>query len=637
MYKIAVIYSSYSDIKEISEEFNNKKDYFIQIEEVVLDKAIEVAKNYEEQNFDLIISRGSTGALIRKAVNIPVVNIEVSTTDFLSTLYGAKKYSKNIFVSLYDDNMRPYDFQLIKEILNLSDEELYVYYYKNEDELKKYIACINNKYIDPVIVGTGAYTIDIARRYNMKAMMVHSKREAIYKAFEEATRIIDTTKKHIQLSYMIDSFLKETSTGIIFLDKDEKITFISNNICDLLNINKCLFIEQHINYLIKNVDLFYEFTFNKNSYCSEYNGKAFNVSKLPLTNSKDVLGYAISVDNAENNFTKIVPVKKIIYNNKGLRAKYKFDDIVGNTTSMYKLIERAKSFSKSDANILIIGESGTGKELLSSSIHNYSNRSTEPFVAINCASLPQSLLESELFGYEEGAFTGAKKGGKLGIFELAENGTVFLDEISEITLSAQAQLLRVLQEKMIMRIGGNKMIPINARVIAATNADLQQRIKLGTFREDLFHRLNVLNLRIPALRDRKDDIPLLINHFLEKYSYKESIDIPNIFIQKLKSYNWHGNIRELQNFVEKFVILSNDFPDKFKLLEELYFDLMNNEKYENKDSDMMQIEVSSLKEMEMQIIRKLYNECFDNKVNLAKKLGISRTNLWNKLKEMNLE
>ncbi len=407
------------------------------------------------------------------------------------------------------------------------------------------------------------------------------------------------------------------------LDKDEKIIFITNNICESLNMNKSMFMERTLDYLINNFDLFYEFSFGKNKYLTEYDNVEYNISKIPLTNSNDILGYCVSVESVDKKPVKYIPIKKVVTNSSGLHAKYTFDDIVGQSYHMVKLIEKAKSYSKSDANILIVGESGTGKELLASSIHNFSSRVKGPYVPINCAALPQSLLESELFGYEEGAFTGAKKGGKIGIFELAENGTVFLDEVSEITLSAQAQLLRVLQEKTIMRIGGNKMIPINARVIAATNADLQQRVKAGTFREDLYHRLNVLNLKIPPLRERKDDIALLIYKFLNVYSYSETIEMPNIFIQKLKNYNWSGNIRELQNFVEKFVILSHDFPDKFKLLEELYFDLIHNETYDDKESDILEIKISTLKEMENQILKKLYNESLDNKSNLAKKLGLA--------------
>lgn len=638
MYRIAVIYSLYPEMLEIAETYNKSKNYEIKTEVAVLDKAVEAAKLCEAQNYDLVISRGITGALIRKAVNIPVINIEVTTTDLINTINNAKKLSSNIFVVLYDDNLKRYDFGFIKEILQIKDDELFVYYYKNEEELKEIIALINNNYIDGVIVGIGAYTLDIAKSYNMQALMVYSSKEAIYKAFGEAKRTIDATKRYKHINLMIDSFFKESTVGIIFLDANEKIIFITNNLCALLNMNKSMFMDRNLDYLARHVELFNELVFRKSNYIAEFNGSELNINKIPLINLNESLGYCISVEYLNKNHDiKALPKKKVAMKSDGLNAKYTFNDIVGESESMTKLLERAKSYSKSDANILIFGESGTGKELLASSIHNCSSRVKGPYVAINCAALPQSLLESELFGYEEGAFTGAKKGGKLGIFELAENGTVFLDEISEISLSAQAQLLRVLQEKTIMRIGDNKMIPVNARVIAATNADLKDRVKQGTFREDLYHRLNVLNLNIPPLRERKDDISLLIYHSLKLNSYKEEIKIPNIFIQKLKNHKWRGNVRELQNFVEKFVILSNDFPDKFKLLEELYFDLINNEKYEENISNVFEIKVASLKDMESQIIKKLYNDNLDNKVNLAKKLGISRTSLWNKLKELNLE
>ncbi len=231
----------------------------------------------------------------------------------------------------------------------------------------------------------------------------------------------------------------------------------------------------------------------------------------------------------------------------GMRARANFSDIIGGE-KIQKIVKLAKKMALSDAPILLEGESGTGKELFAQAIHNYSRRSKGPFVPINCAALSEELLESELFGYVEGAFTGAKKGGKLGLFEVANNGTIFLDEISEMPLLLQSKLLRVLQEKEIIRVGGTQLIPVNVRVIAATNGNLLQMMEEGKFRMDLFYRISTFQLRLPPLRERMNDLETLMSFLIEKKNYDISIisDLMNL----LKNYDWPGNVREVENFVD---------------------------------------------------------------------------------------
>ncbi|MGG4490244.1 sigma 54-interacting transcriptional regulator [Metabacillus idriensis] len=253
---------------------------------------------------------------------------------------------------------------------------------------------------------------------------------------------------------------------------------------------------------------------------------------------------------------------------KGFYAKYSFDDIICENLKMKELKQIAKKLALSEHPILIQGESGTGKELFAHAIHQHSMRKNGPFLPVNCSALSESLLESELFGYEEGTFTGAQRGGKKGLFELADNGTIFLDEIGDISLSMQSRLLRVLQEKEIRRIGGTKIIPINVRIISATNKRIEEQMKTQTFRNDLFHRLNVLNLSIPSLNQRKEDIPLLIHHFITKNGKWLKVD--PILMEKLTAAEWNGNIRELKNAVDYMItvcegaILSlKDLPHSF--------------------------------------------------------------------------
>lgn len=256
----------------------------------------------------------------------------------------------------------------------------------------------------------------------------------------------------------------------------------------------------------------------------------------------------------------------------GFYAKYSFHDILGNSASLKKEIEKARQFAASPIGVLITGESGTGKELFANAIHNSSSRKNRPFVAINCAALPIDLLESELFGFEEGTFTGARKGGKSGLFELAHTGTIFLDEIGEIPAEVQVKLLRILQEKEVMRIGGESLIPIDVRVIAATNKDLKELIAQKKFREDLYYRLNVLSLDLPPLRDRGEDILLFTDRLLQQTGQNIKKFLPSEIRQAFLRYTWPGNIRELNNVVE---YLTTVVKDRHVLLNDLPPDLLN--------------------------------------------------------------
>lgn len=252
---------------------------------------------------------------------------------------------------------------------------------------------------------------------------------------------------------------------------------------------------------------------------------------------------------------------------------YTVDDIIYESDIMEKLMEKAKAFANTDSTILIQGESGTGKELIAQAIHSLSRRAKEPFVPVNFASLHMNLIESELFGYEEGSFTGALKGGKIGLFEQAHGGTIFLDEIGDASLEFQCTLLRVIQERQIRRIGGLKEIPIDVRIIAATNKNLEDEVRKGNFRSDLYYRLNVLPIKMPSLRERRSDILLLANYFLKKYSNGRAVDLKEVLteeaIKELYQYDWPGNIRQLENAIEYIVSISkkdkkvekSDLPD----------------------------------------------------------------------------
>ncbi|MBU0927976.1 MAG: sigma 54-interacting transcriptional regulator [Spirochaetes bacterium] len=273
----------------------------------------------------------------------------------------------------------------------------------------------------------------------------------------------------------------------------------------------------------------------------------FNLSAYPILDAGGSLRDIILV------FKDVKKVRKLANRIMGRRAIYTFDKIIGKNAGFLRTVAFAKKMADSRSTILIMGESGTGKELFAQAIHNYSDRRDEAFVAINCAAIPRSLIESELFGYEEGSFTGARHGGQPGKFEVADGGTVFLDEIGEMPLDMQTRLLRVIEEGTVCRIGSSKESVVNVRVIAATNMELEDEVDKGNFRKDLFYRLNVLPMRLPALRERKDDVRLLVDYFMDRITRKlnkRPVDIPPDRMRDLVAYDWPGNIRELENFVE---------------------------------------------------------------------------------------
>ncbi len=264
---------------------------------------------------------------------------------------------------------------------------------------------------------------------------------------------------------------------------------------------------------------------------------------------ESVMDFARRVSNVANETTLLTKTVRTEIIGKGYYAKYQFDDIIGATAEICDIKDIAHKIAKTDLTVLIEGENGTGKELFASAIHNASARVKHPFVAINFSALPDELIESELFGYEEGSFTGAKKGGKIGLFQQANGGTIFLDEIGDISLKMQAKLLRVIQEKEIMKVGADKIIPVDVRIIAATNRDLTSMIEEKTFRKDLYYRLKMGYIHIPPLRDRKQDVPLLIRHWLNVDS-NGNIQIDEEIMQRFMEHDWPGNVRELQNLVK---------------------------------------------------------------------------------------
>ena len=449
-------------------------------------------------------------------------------------------------------------------------------------------------------------------------------------AIEKSLQIQKSFNKIVLADAFKASIIESISEGILALKTDRTIMHINKSAKNLLIITKP---ENEI--LSQSINNFFgkDHPLNRGiEYCFKHNKAVHSLEtsnytvkyKLIYSPNEEIIGLLLVL-------RELKEVKKFVNRFVGARASYTFEDLIGQNDLFLSSVTLAKTASKSISTVLLVGESGTGKEIFAQAIHNYSNRKNSPFLAINCAALPRNLIESELFGYADGAFTGAKKGGNPGKFELADGGTLFLDEIGEMPLEFQAVLLRVLQENSITRIGGEKLIPVDVRIIAATNKNLEEEIKLGNFREDLFYRLNVLRIDIPPLRERPDDIVLLAEHFLNKLNQRLNKNVSQISknaLDVLTSYRWPGNARELQNVLERTInvvtdniITVNDLPVTIK------------KAHEKKNTPTLE----PLENYEKNLIASLLSKYEGNKTKVAKFLGISRTTLYRKISEYGID
>ncbi|WP_066497209.1 sigma-54-dependent Fis family transcriptional regulator [Abyssisolibacter fermentans] len=350
-----------------------------------------------------------------------------------------------------------------------------------------------------------------------------------------------------------------------------------------------------------------------------------NITPIKFLASESLEGIVITFKNEK-------VVHKLVNKIVGAKARFTFDDIIGDSRTMKNTKNMAMMASASDTTVLLLGESGVGKEMFAQAIHNESNRKKKPFVVLNCGAIPRELVASELFGYVEGAFTGARRGGQHGKFERANEGTIFLDEIGDMPLDAQVSLLRVLEMRQITRVGGHEVVPVNVRVIAATHKDLKKEVERGNFRDDLFYRLNVMPIYIPSLRNRKEDITEVSDYFIYKFLDKMNKKIKGIdssFYKALKQYSWPGNIRELQNVIQRAInmvkdnqyITSNDLP-------RYIFEDMDNK---NTDNIAIYNDIYNLEAIEKNTIIEALKKCKGNMALTAKLLGIGRSTLYRKM------
>lgn len=594
----------------------------IHLEQGLLSAGVREAAALAADGTEIIITRGGTASAIEKA-SLPVTIVEVPVTGFdvIRTVEKAKSQGRRIGAVSF-----PAMLHGVGGLGPIFDVDIRLYPINDETEAE---AQVLKAFRDGANIVIGGFiTKKAAQKHHYPCELIDSGVEGILQAAREAKRIAHARNLEKAKTGLFRAVLDYAYEGIISVDSHYRITFFNPIAERITGINGMESTGKSITQIWPRLNLGQVIQTGTDDL-----GQILRINEVDVLCNK----VAIIVNNkpvgAVVTFQDVTQIQQMEARVRhrmyaaGHVAGFHFQDIENTSIEMEQTIAIAKDFSLTGSNILLNGETGTGKEVFAQSIHNYSNCRQGPFVAINCAALPAPILESELFGYVGGAFTGANPKGKPGLFEVAHGGTIFLDEIAEMDYAMQSKLLRVLQERQVMRLGSDRLIPVQVRVIAATNKNLRALVKENKFRADLYYRLNVLQLKIPPLRERKKDIRLLAEAFLKEHSgiIKNQLKLAPSALTALTSYAWPGNIRELRNIIERVLA-----GHKHKIIDAAIINLMLEDPEDTSlRSRLMPDELEEIKQA-LALTKGKYAAA-------AKILGISRSTLWRRLKRLGLK
>ena len=583
---------------------------------------------------DVIISRGATAGLIEQYLpEIVTIRAEPDDLDLLEVITDASAYGSNVGLLLFEDLCSHFNLATARKLLGM--EKLRLYPFRTRADIESQVLQGKKDGMD-VMVGGGKLAGRVGAACGMRVVFAQSGRTALEKAIHQAQSIIFARQKERLQYKCFRAAVASMAEGILSVENGV-IMVANRQIGKIFRINEGALIGRDItqvsedmipghvlSYLLREPEeekilkihrqnVFVQKSFVKEQTCDRL------IAVFQLTREIQEQEQRVRTGLRDNGFV----------------TKYTFDSIVAESAPMRQLLQKAKTYAATEANVLIGGASGTGKELLAQGIHNASSRAGESFVAVNCAAIPANLLESELFGYEEGAFSGAKRGGKQGLFELAHRGTIFLDEIDSMPLELQGVLLRTLQEREVRRVGSVHNIYVDIRIIAACNKNLAELVQDGRFRADLYYRLNTLQLILPRLDDRKEDICPLAVYFLNDYCARyrcSPMELSEENRRLLEARNWPGNIRELRNVIHRLVVLHQHGVDSVAVC----FDEERPAPALSKMQGITAGEKRTLAAIERDAILSCLRANGGNRTKTAKDLGISRSTLWKKLEVLGL-
>ena len=563
---------------------------------------------------DVVVAAGMHGDYLRSRVELPVVMVKVGGYDLMRALAHARTLSARVALVTFGavrTEVEQFSRRFGLDIVQRS--------YRSEAQAALVVDELQAAGTE-VVVAPGLVA-DLAEAAGMTGLLLYSP-DAVRQAIDDAIEVARTARIAAAKRERLNTIIAQLRDGVVAVDVDERIEALNPPIERLLGASRERLLGRRLGELAPELSL--QRTLRDGvedaDEVARLGGRTVVLSRRAIHERGVTTGAVLtcqdpaSIQRAERNLRARSTARG---------ARYRLDDIVGDSAPMREARRLAARYAQSEATVLIVGESGTGKELFAQGIHAASRRAHQPFVAVNCAAFPEALLESELFGYEEGAFTGARKAGKIGLFEAAHRGTLFLDEIGEMPASLQTRLLRVLQEREILRVGATEPTPIDVRVIAATHRSLAERIADGAFRRDLYYRLNILRLELAALRERSDDLKPLATHLFTKLGARHGaapVAALHELLQRARGYAWPGNVRELENMIER-VVCAGEAPAE--LLPELA-------------AVGARPAAASARELaartERDAIVRVLAECGGNRAEACARLGIGRTTLWRKLR-----
>lgn len=577
-----------------------------------------------------VISPPGIAAETRRLIPVPLVIAYPNYIDILETVKYAEARrtlaNKKIALILHEDNR--IDEGRLRHFINRTID---LFTYRTKADMRLVFDRLARH--DYALVVGGPTAVGMAAGFDLDAVQLVYREQALQDAVEKTREILSLMDREIRQRERLDAIIDIIPEGLLETDSEGTIGLCNKRALEMLGLSRDRVLGANVCQLLGDptwekvygqdaVQVDTLFTYGRNSFFS---------TRQPIQDGGRTIGSVGTLQEAAK--IQGMESKFRLQRSRGLVARYTFDDIVCESPIMREIVERTKIYTRCDTTILIEGETGTGKEIFAQSIHNASARKHGPFVAVNCAALPDTLLESELMGYDEGAFTGARKGGKTGLFEQAHKGTIFLDEINQLSPPLQSKLLRIVQEKTVRHVGGDSVIPVDVRIITATNENLKGKIAAQTFRSDLYYRINVLNITLPPLRDRRTDIPVLLRHFARKLggSGRDVERHAQAMHALVRDYDWPGNIRELQNFVERYLVLC----DRVDRLDRYFFHEFQKAAHPvplPADATLVQVPLGTLDDMQRELIEAVVARCDGNKSKAAQLMNISRNTLHQRMK-----
>jgi propionate catabolism operon transcriptional regulator len=607
----------------VLDEFAGRAE--IEVVNASFEAALDAARErIRDGSADAFVSAGANATILRSAMDAPVATIKLGGFDILLALLNARRISGRVGVVMYGQCIPELD--AVRELLKI---EVAQYAYRTPEEARHcFELLVRDGY--EVVVGS-SLVVELAEQYGLQGRLAYSL-NAVRQGIEDAIELARVARLEAGRYEQLNGVLHNLQEAVLAVNRDNRVIAVNPPMEKLLGRVRARLLGQHLEDIEPALSLqgTLESGLQERGGVLRHAQRDWIVNRTPIREHGDTVGAAITLYDARNIQDADASLRSQQRRYQPT-ARYRFDNLIGRSPAFVRACDTARRFARTDLTVLLSGESGAGKELFAQAIHNESRRAPKPFVAVNCAAFPEALLESELFGYEDGAFTGSRRGGKRGLFEAAHTGTLFLDEIGDMPLPLQTRLLRVLQEREIMRLGGAIPIPVDVRIIAATHQPLTHLIEARQFRQDLYYRINTLHLSLPALRQRPEDIEALATVMLRRCLDRLGCNLDAAALlahvrERLVAYRWPGNVRELENLCERMAV----FFSQWDRIERIAFDELRHDCPELYATEAPPPgKPGDGRDRVLEVLA----SCGGNRQEAARRLGVSRATLWRWVKE----